>query len=154
VEFISTSDRVEILEILYRADAAASARDVECYVGLFTDDAVLDGDQGTHAGTAALRAAVGPVWEAEASHSLHLTLNPVVLPNLVDADRAIAESVLLIVSPSPSASILVTANITQELRRVDTEWRISRRTVTNPDQPRPERPIGEFASPTRPEEGR
>jgi ketosteroid isomerase-like protein len=131
VASVSTSDRVEILEILYRADAAASARDVEAYVALFTDDAVLDGEQGTHVGKAALRAAVGPVWGAETPRSLHLTLNPVVDPDPADPERVIAHSILLIVSPSPSAEILVTANITQELRRMGEDWRISRRTVAS-----------------------
>jgi ketosteroid isomerase-like protein len=137
VELVSTTDRVEILEILYRADAAASARDVEGYLALFTEDAVLDGEQGSHAGKVALRAAVGSVWSAEAPFALHLTLNPVVRGDDADADRALAESVLLIVRPAPAAEILVTANITQELRRAGSDWRISRRTVSRPDQPRP-----------------
>jgi hypothetical protein len=132
---LSTSDRLEILEILYRADAAASARDVEGYVALFTDDAVLDGEQGTHVGKTALRAAAGSVWGAESPHSLHLTLNPVVDPDPADVERVIAHSVLLIISPSPSAEILVTANITQELRRFGADWRISRRTVAAADKP-------------------
>jgi ketosteroid isomerase-like protein len=136
VEFVSTSDRVEILEILYRADAAATARDVDGYVGLFTEDAVLDGEQGIHVGKAALRAAVESVWRGEVPHSLHFTLNPVVVPDRAGAERALAESVLLIVSPSPSAEILVTANITQELRRAGADWRISRRTVSSAGKPR------------------
>jgi ketosteroid isomerase-like protein len=147
VEFVSTSDRVEILEILYRADAAASARDVEGYLVLFSDDAVLDGEQGRHVGKAALRAALGVVWTAEAPHSLHLTLNPVIVPDQADTDRVLAESVLLIVSPSPSPEILVTANITQELRRAGSEWRISRRTVSSPDEARPSSTDGDEVSP-------
>jgi ketosteroid isomerase-like protein len=136
VDFVSTSDRVEILEILYRADAAASARDVNAYVALFTDDAVLDGEQGIHVGKAALRAGVREVWSKESPHSLHLTLNPVVTPDQADGERVLAESVLLIVAPSPSAEILVTANITQELRRSGLDWRISRRTVSSADKDR------------------
>ena len=59
---LSAADRLAILDVVTRADEAASRRDAEGYVTLFTEDAVLDGAQGRHAGRQALRAAVGPVW--------------------------------------------------------------------------------------------
>ena len=62
---LSAADRLAILEVITRADDAASRRDADAYVELFTPDAVLDGTQGRHAGRQALRAAVGPVWSAE-----------------------------------------------------------------------------------------
>jgi hypothetical protein len=43
---LSVADRLDILDLLTRADAA-SARDAAGYLALFTGDAVLDGDQGT-----------------------------------------------------------------------------------------------------------
>jgi hypothetical protein len=45
---LAVSDRLDILDVLARADNAASRRDPDAYVELFTDDVVLDGDQGTH----------------------------------------------------------------------------------------------------------
>ena len=54
---LSPADRLDILDLLTRADAAASARDPDAYLALFTSDAVLDGDQGDYRGTAALRRA-------------------------------------------------------------------------------------------------
>jgi ketosteroid isomerase-like protein len=77
---VSAADRAEILDVIGRADAAATSRDARAYAGLFTDDAVLDGTQGAHAGSAALLASVGPIWATEGPASLHLTLNPVVDP--------------------------------------------------------------------------
>jgi ketosteroid isomerase-like protein len=47
---LSTADRLEILDVIARADWAATRRDADAYVQLFTEDAVLDGDQGHHAG--------------------------------------------------------------------------------------------------------
>jgi ketosteroid isomerase-like protein len=72
---LSVADRLAILEVITRADDAASRRDADGYVALFSEDAVLDGTQGRHAGRQALRAAVGPVWAAEGPATLHLTLN-------------------------------------------------------------------------------
>jgi uncharacterized protein (TIGR02246 family) len=125
---LSVADRVDILDVITRADEAASQRDADAYVELFTEDAVLDGTQGRHAGRAALRAGVGPVWAAEGPATLHLTINATVEPGPAD-DRAIARSVLLIIEPGAPPAIRATAAITQELRRRDGSWRISRRTV-------------------------
>jgi uncharacterized protein (TIGR02246 family) len=125
---LSADDRLAILDVITRADQAASQRDADAYVELFTDDAVLDGSQGRHAGRAALRAGVGPVWAAEGPATLHLTLNPVVEPG-PSQDQAVARSVLLIIDPAAPPAIRATAAITQELRRSEGSWRITRRTV-------------------------
>ncbi len=129
---LSDGDRLAILDVITRADEAASRRDADRYVALFTEDAVLDGAQGRHAGRAALRESVGPVWDAEGPATLHLTLNPVIEPGQDDG-HAVARSVLLIVDPATPPAIRATAVITQELRRSDGTWRISRRTVASAD---------------------
>src|ERR1700683_3365416 len=84
---LAVSDRLDILDVLARADNAASRRDRDAYVELFTDDVVLDGDQGTHVGKETLRQAVGPIWAGEGTRTLHLTLNP----TLEIADSSSAE---------------------------------------------------------------
>jgi len=126
---LSTADRLDIHDLLTRADTAASARDVEGYLSLLTSDVVLDGDQGSYRGTSALRVALGTVWAGEQRASLHLTLNPV-----IDAapGGALARSVLLIVDPGPPPALATAAQITQELRREGGAWKISRRTVSAP----------------------
>jgi len=126
---LSAADRLAILEVITRADDAASRRDADAYVELFTEDAVLDGTQGRHAGRVALRAAVGPVWAAEGPATLHLTLNPVIEPGR-SGDQAVARSVLLIIDPAAPPALRTAVAITQELRRAESSWRISRRTVT------------------------
>jgi ketosteroid isomerase-like protein len=127
---LPAADRLDILDIVSRADAAATRRDADAYASLFTEDAVLDGSQGRHTGTAGLRSSVGPIWTGEGPATLHLTLNPV-----VDAgdsqDEATVSSILLIVDPAPPITIRTTAAITQTLRRTADGWRISRRTVSS-----------------------
>jgi ketosteroid isomerase-like protein len=125
---LSAADQLAILEVITRADDAASRRDADAYVTLFTPDAVLDGTQGRHAGRAALRASVGPVWAAEGPATLHLTLNPVVEPGPGDG-QAVARSVLLIISLAQPPTIHAAAAITQELRLAGGSWRITHRTV-------------------------
>ena len=128
---LSDTDRLAILEVITRADEAASRRDADAYAALFTEDAVLDGSQGRRAGREALHAAVGPVWAAEGPATLHLTLNPVVEPGSSD-DQAVVRSVLLILDPAAPPAIRTAAAITQELRRADGSWLITRRTVAPP----------------------
>ena len=126
----SAADRLDILEVVTRADEAASRRDANAYVELFTEDAGLDGTQGRHAGRAALRAAVGPVWAAEGPATLHLTLNPVIEPG-PSGDQATVRSVLLIIDTAAPPALRAAAAITQELRRAGGTWRITRRTVAS-----------------------
>jgi uncharacterized protein (TIGR02246 family) len=129
---LSAADRLAIVDVITRADQAATDRDADAYVALFTEDAVLEGAQGYHAGREALRAAVGPVWSAESAASLHLTLNPIVDPLEDDSSaepRAIARSILLIVDPGHAAAVRVAVPITQILTSRDGQWRITRRTV-------------------------
>jgi uncharacterized protein (TIGR02246 family) len=125
---LSAADRLAILDVITRADEAASRRDADGYVALFTEDAVLDGTQGRHAGRDALRAAVGPVWAAEGPATLHLTLNPVIGPG-PSSDQATVRSVLLIIDATTPPALRAAAAITQYLHRTDGTWRITRRTV-------------------------
>jgi uncharacterized protein (TIGR02246 family) len=126
---LPAADRLDILDVVTRADEAASRRDADGYAALFTEDAVLDGSQGRHAGRAALRASVGPIWAAEGPATLHLTLNPVVEG---DGAAAVVRSVLLIVDPVAPVTIRTAAAITQRLRREAGQWRIAQRTVSDP----------------------
>jgi hypothetical protein len=126
---LAVSDRLDILDVLARADSAASRRDPDAYVELFTDDVVLDGDQGIHVGKETLRQAVGSIWANEGTATLHLTLNPTLENVGSSTDEVIANSVLLIVQPGASPRILTAAIITQRLRRIGASWQIGHRTV-------------------------
>jgi ketosteroid isomerase-like protein len=126
---LSAADRLDILDVLARADSAASRRDVDAYLAFFTDDAVLDGAKGEHSGKAQLRKSVGPIWRAEGAASVHLTLNAVI--DQVDdrPTRVVATSKLLILQDASPVSIRSVSTIIQNLVKVGTDWRIERRTV-------------------------
>jgi hypothetical protein len=126
---LAASDRLDILDVLARADNAASRRDPDAYVELFTDDVILDGDQGIHVGKETLREAVGPIWSREGTASLHLTLNATLEIVGSSTEEVIARSVLLIVQPGATTQIRTAAMITQRLRRIGGLWRIGHRTV-------------------------
>jgi hypothetical protein len=126
---LSVADRLDILDLLTRADAAASARDAAGYLALFTPDAVLDGDQGTYRGTEALRRGLAQVWGAEPAGTLHLTLNPVIDADPAWPAAAVARSVLLIIAPGTPPVLVGTSHITQCLRGDACGWRITRRRV-------------------------
>jgi ketosteroid isomerase-like protein len=126
---LSANDRLDIFDVLAQADSAATSRDADAYVALFTDDAILDGGMGEHRGKGILRQSVGPIWQAEGEMSVHLTLNAVVREVEGQPDQAVATSVLLILTGDPVTSILSVSSIVQHLIRKGTDWRIEHRSV-------------------------
>jgi uncharacterized protein (TIGR02246 family) len=126
---LSPADRLDILDLLTRADAAASARDAAAYLALFSNDGALDGDQGVYHGREALRDGLAQVWGAEPVGTLHLTLNPVIEADPVSSAAAVARSVLLIIAPGTPPALAAAAHITQYVRRGADGWRITRRSV-------------------------
>ena len=127
---LSPADRLDILDLLTRADAAASARDAAAYLALFTNDAVLDGDQGNYHGREALRrglaAGVGrrasgnPSPDAEPGHRRG--------PGLAGCGRGPVGPADHRPGDAPGAG-RAAAHITQYLRRGADGWRITRRSV-------------------------
>ena len=95
----------------------------------FTNDAVLDGAKGEHAGKEQIRQSVGPIWQAEGPPSIHLTLNAVVDPVGAQPGRVVATSTLLILREASPISIQSASTIVQHLVKVGAVWRIERRTV-------------------------
>jgi uncharacterized protein (TIGR02246 family) len=126
---LTAEDRLDILELLVRADDAASRRDVEGYLALFTDDATLEGDKGVHRGKDELRSAVAAVWATEAAGSRHLTLNSTLHAAPGTPPVVNATSTLAIVTAGDAPALQSIATILQVVGKVDGSWRIRRRTV-------------------------
>ena len=126
---LTATDRLDILEVVSRADDAATRRDADAYVTFFTNNALLDGDKGEHRGTEQLRQAVGPIWESEGPGSTHCTLNAVVAGLDGDPDHAIVTSQLMIVLNDTQLSIASFSFITQHFVRAAIDWLIERRSV-------------------------
>jgi hypothetical protein len=128
---LSAEDRLDVLELLFRADNAASGRDAAAYVDLFTEDGILDGAKGEHRGHDALHDAVTFVWASEGPISVHLTLNAVIDPVDGHPNRATATSTLLIIDPGPPPKLTSLSRIVQHLEKTGTRWQIARRSVTS-----------------------
>ena len=125
---LSDADQLQVAEVVRRADALATARDVDGYVALITDDMLLDGAQGRASGRDAVRAAIRKIWAAEPHGTLHLTSNVTVTAG--DVDEASASSTLSLARGTPAnPEVWATAPITQLLRRTRQGWLIARRTV-------------------------
>jgi ketosteroid isomerase-like protein len=133
---LSDTDRLDIFDLLARADNAASLRDAATYVSYFTEDAVLEGAKGEHRGRTALAEAVGPIWASEGTASAHLTLNAVIDPVDGQPERATATSTLVILDIASTAAIAstitirTTSTIVQHVVKVGQSWRIARRSVS------------------------
>jgi ketosteroid isomerase-like protein len=126
---LSVEDQLDIHALLARADNAASNRDVTGYLALLTDDAILDGDKGTHQGKAVLQDVVAGVWASEGEATRHLTLN-VVLDAMDKSPRSVlATSTLLIVSAGATPVLASMSLISQQVVRIDGAWKMRRRTV-------------------------
>lgn len=123
---LEASDSLEILQLIARADACATARDAEGYAALFTEDAIMEGDMGNVSGRDALAAAVAHVWDGEAQGTLHLTLNAIIEESVPEP---IVASTLLLLTPLSSSPVAGTAEVHQRVRRTQPGWRISSRTI-------------------------
>ncbi len=126
---LTTSDRLDILDLVTRADIAATRRDATTYVSYFTDDAVLDGAKGEHRGRGAIASAVDPVWAGEGTASTHLTFNTVIDSDDGRPRVATATSTLVILGAGPSFTIHDVTIIVQQVVKTTRGWRIARRTV-------------------------
>jgi hypothetical protein len=122
---LEPADSLEILQLVARVDACASARDAAGYAALFTTDAVMEGDMG-RATAGDLAATVAKVWAAEPRGTLHLTLNAVI--DATDEDPSVT-STLLLLAPASSSPIVGSALVRQAVRRTPAGWRVASRAI-------------------------
>jgi uncharacterized protein (TIGR02246 family) len=125
----SAADSIEILQLVARVDACATARDAEGYAALFTEDGAMAGAMGDARGRPALREAVAAVWAREPVGTLHLTLNSVIDDS---ATQPRVESTLLMVASGPPPTLVGSARIVQTVSRTAEGRRISTRQIAPP----------------------
>jgi uncharacterized protein (TIGR02246 family) len=125
---LSAEDSLEILQLVARADACATARDADGYAALFTEDAVMDGAMGRAHGRAELSETVTAVWAGEPAGTLHLTLNAVIDDSKSEPS---VESVMLMVTTDAPPAVLGSARVVQTVRRTQEGWRISERRIAD-----------------------
>jgi ketosteroid isomerase-like protein len=122
LEMLTAADKIGIIELVQRADDAATRRDYDGYVDLYIENGVMEGSQGNYTGKAAIREATEAVWGREPAGSVHLTQNLTVT----------AHSWLLIVAPNDPRQIVAIADITQVVEETANGWRVVRRTIAEP----------------------
>lgn len=117
-------DKVEIVEVLARFDLAVDSADIEAYVALFTENAVLETNGTTARGHEALRALF--VEETTLARGRrHLSLNPVVLST--EGDSATATSYLVVIEAEKAPAVVASGVFFDTLQRVDGRWKLARR---------------------------
>jgi hypothetical protein len=126
---LSPTDRLDIADLVVRADSLATRRDADGYAALFISNALLDGAEGVHEGSDELRRDVVPFWGGEGEATIHVTLNVEVHEVQGNLNAATANSVLVILAGDSANTIRSVSLIEQEFLRDDETWKISRRTV-------------------------
>lgn len=123
---LSAEDRLNILEVLARYNRLADERDVEGTVALYKEDGYIHGDFQTGEGHAGLRADLPGIFEMEGTLKRHITTN-----HIIDGDggRATVRSMLVVIEGETLPGVGATADITDELVKVDGSWRLRRHHV-------------------------
>lgn len=123
---LSAEDSLAILQIVTEADDRASARDVDGYIDLFTEDAVMTGVMGAATGHAELARTIAGAWFEEPAWTLHLTLNPTIEET---DDEPAVHSLTLMITPGDPPQILRIARVRQIMRWTSEGWRIAAREI-------------------------
>jgi hypothetical protein len=126
VTVLAPADALALLQLAARADTLATQRDAAGYAALFTQDAVMDGDEGRVTGREELQATVARVWDAEPAGTLHLTCNAVI--DEAASTPAVA-SILLLLTPRPSGLVGQAARVFQRFLQTPEGWRIRSRHI-------------------------
>jgi len=121
---LSAEDSLAILRLIADADDCASARDVQGYVELFTEDGGIRGAAGTATGQAELAVAVAALWFEEPIGTLHLTLNPTIEET---DDEPAVHSVSLIMVANGIPRLIAAARVRTAIRWTPVGWRIALR---------------------------
>jgi ketosteroid isomerase-like protein len=129
---LSTEDRVAILELAARINDAASRRDVTAYLSYFTSDGILEGDMGTLVGQDALRQGLLPIWQREGPATLHLALNPLIND---EGETTRLSYTLLMVQATVPQEIVGTAQVVEQLQKVEGHWLVTHHHVALPEEP-------------------
>ena len=119
---LSTDDRLEILDLIARYNRLADERDVEGTVALYTEDGFIDGDFKTGPGPAGLRADLPGIFAMEGTLKRHISTNHLITG---DTDRATVRSMLLVVEGETLPGVGATADITDELLKVNGQWKLA-----------------------------
>ena len=123
---LTVEDRLAIMDVVARYNIAADEKDVEATLKHYTEDGQIEGFYSTGKGKEAMRRDLPTIFEGEGTLKRHLA------PNLViegDGEGAQVRYVLLVVEGEEQPMVGATARITDEMRKVDGRWLISRHLI-------------------------
>lgn len=123
---LTTEDRLAIADVIARYNRLADDRDVEGTVALYADDGRIDGDFNTGPGADGLRADLPGIFALEGTLKRHITTNHIIEG---DGTQATVRSILVVCEGESLPGVGATADITDELRKIDGEWKIARHHV-------------------------
>ena len=118
---LPADDRLAILDLMARYYLANDAKDVDRALAECTSDAVISGDfemRATHQ-----REDLQKIYDGEPGKKRHLFLNPIFLSATADSVRL--QHLMLVIEASLVPATVATSKVTDELRRVDGQWKIA-----------------------------
>ena len=127
---LTTTDKVEITELISRYMHALDSRDGEALAATFTEDGALDTGSERIVGRRALVDFVAAGTGKFSSGNRHWTSNVVIDGGDDDDDAASAACYLLVVDANDRGRVSVVGRYDDELRRVDGGWRFTKRRIT------------------------
>jgi ketosteroid isomerase-like protein len=120
---LTTDDRLAIADLIARYNRLADERDVEGTVALYADDGHIEGDFRTGPGPDGLRADLPGIFAMEGTLKRHITTNHIIEG---DGARATVRSILVVCEGETLPGVGATADVTDELRKIDGTWKIAR----------------------------
>lgn len=132
-------DRAEIENLSASYMQALDAKDMETYVGTFTDDGVLDWAFGVEHGKAEIREAIGawdnvlpvPPGATSRERNRHVVVNQVIKVNGDAATEVSYWVAFTNLTPQKNVQVVYFGHIDSDLKRVNGRWLYSRRKVYN-----------------------
>ncbi|ANU07727.1 nuclear transport factor 2 family protein [Paraurantiacibacter namhicola] len=118
------SAKLEILETLARANRASDEKDVQGAARCYTDDGFIEGDM--QAAQDSFEQDLQQIYDNEPGLKRHVGSGHI----FTDHDESVlVESLLTVLEGDDAPSVVATAQIEDEVRLVDGEWKIARHRV-------------------------
>jgi hypothetical protein len=123
----SAQDRLEILDLLARANRAADEKNVSNHAACYADGAVIEGDMQASGDADAFRADLKTIFENEPGLKRHVGSGHIFEQT---GETVSIKSLLQVFDGEERPAVVATADIHDEVVRSGSEWKIHRHKVT------------------------
>ena len=125
---ISTSDRLEILELFARYSWAIDTGDADSYASVFVENGTMQGGVRKFQGTEELKRFVSLIWKSD-SHTQHWTTNHIFTPNDFGCS-AVSYLVEFKAQSADRSEVAIVGYYKDELTKTENGWRFVHRNFT------------------------